>query len=197
MAPNIKHVSFIAQQLTSAHVIRSKDVDYQAPSPVVDSAAYWEWPAQPANDLSVEHIESNLIYAASQLNGASVLNAENDSYWAEENAHDVEEQHDELQTLGPQQQIDSNDYWAEASYDATSSDEYWNTESTITRITIRNPNLVEAESASYWQEKSHGRTDSDAYWQEALPSRNYWTWNVAAKTESDNYWNWASSVPAT
>lgn len=199
MAPNTKHTSLIAQQLIDLHVVRVKDVSYQVPTPVVDSASYWEWPSASPPDFSVERIESNLISSANQLSAKSELKAENDDYWAEEGDHVVLNDKLERQTA-PQEKIDSNDYWAEESYKTKSSDDYWNTASIVTRTVIhptlvRNPDLVEAESASYWQERTHGRSSSDAYWQEDLPSQNYWTWNVAAKTERDRYWEWASSVP--
>ena len=198
MAPNTKHTSLIAQQLINLQIVRVKDVDYQVPTPVVDSALYWEWPSATPPDFSIEHTESNLISSASQVNSKSQLKAENDDYWAEECDHVVLTETLERQAA-PQEKIDSNDYWAEESYETMSSDDYWNTASAVTRTVvqptvIRNPDLVEAESASYWQEKTHGRSSSDAYWQEDLPSQNYWTWNVAAKTERDDYWGWTSPV---
>lgn len=206
MAPNIKHISLHSQQqLIDFRVIRTKNNDYQTPTPVVDSASYWEWQSVP-DYFSVEHIESNVIDSSAtqlQQQSKSESRAENDDYWAEGNEHAVVEEKQQLPptAAAPQEPIDSYDYWAETSYDTKSSDDYWNTQSVVTQsivipTTIRNSNVIEAESSLYWQEKTHGRDTTDSYWQEALPSQNYWTWNSAAKTENDNYWNWASSVSA-
>lgn len=198
MAPNTKHTSLIAQQLIDLRVVRAKDIDYQAPTQVIDSASYWEWPSESSPDFSAERIELNLINSAGQVGVKSGLNAENDDYWAEESGH-AEDVQTESQTA-PQEEVDLNDYWTEKSHETNPSDDYWNTASVVTRTAIRptvirNPDFAEAESALYWQEKTHGRRRSDAYWQEDLPSQDYWTWNIAAKTERDDYWEWAASVP--
>lgn len=173
MAPNIKHASISSQRVANYQVIRLEENCFESPPLIVDSASYWEWPSQSIYDFSIEHIESNLIKSASQLNGKSTLRAENDEYWAEGNDHVDADAHIKLEASS-QEKADSKSYQTETSYESQSSNDCWNTQPIITRAVICNPNLIEAESGSYWQERTNDRTASDTYWQEAVVSENYY-----------------------
>jgi hypothetical protein len=168
MAPNRKHISPLSVQLPDLKVIRSKDQVYQPQKPVVESASYWEW-SPPSSD----------------------------DYWSESNQDD---EHDELAALpsSPQRQVESLDYWKEASQSRTESDNYWNTDSFVPPSTIRSTAVNPSESAAYWQEQTHARAIDCAnnYWAESRPSEssdgNYWQWSATVRPESDNYWQWSA-----
>jgi hypothetical protein len=195
MAPNKKHATQLSHTLANLRVIRAKNTDYQTPTSAIDSSSYWEWPSTTFIDFSVGRIDTNIVEAA-KMHFVSTLKPENDDYWAESDHIAIEKCEHQI---SPHEQINSNDYWAEESYEPTRSDDYWNTSLHLHathKTMIRNPHLVEADSDNYWQERVHDRSNSDVYWQEDWPSQNYWTWNVEAKTERDNYWDWAASVPS-
>jgi hypothetical protein len=200
MAPNRKHLSLLSVQLADSKVVRSKDQVYQPQKPVVESASYWDWSAsevEPSDLFSADHIEANLVKAASTLEAKSVNNASSDGYWSESNQDD---EYDELAPMPsyPQQQVESLDYWTEASQQRTESDNYWNTDSFVPPLTIRSTTVNPSESAAYWQEQTHVRATDCAnnYWAESRPSESsdgdYWQWPVSVHPESDNYWQWSS-----
>jgi hypothetical protein len=216
MAPNRKHISLLSVQLADLKVVRSKDQVYQPQKPVVESASYWEWSAsevEPSDLFSADHIEANLVKAASTVESKSVTNASADDYWSESN------QDDEQDTLAampssPQQQVESSvDYWRETSQQRTESDNYWSTDSVLPPSTIRTDSVVPpstirstavnpSESAAYWQEQTHvSATDcTNNYWAESRPSESsdgdYWQWSASVRPESDNYWQWSSVTVA-
>jgi len=195
MAPNRKNVDLIATHFATLQVVRPKD--YQPQQPPVDTASYWEWPttqSDPADVLSTDCIVSNLA-KSKVAEKKSATAPSSDDYWAEQDVVD------EPSVAAPQEQINSNDYWAEASHENASIDDYWNTNAAVPPFpkapvtTVRNPAVNPSYSAAYWQEVTHTSSKID-YWAESRPSESadgdYWSWKAPEHRPSDNYWNWSS-----
>jgi hypothetical protein len=208
MAPNLKKIALLSSEPLATDLAflavaspakNQQPAEAQRQSAECASPSYWDWHAEEvdaddgativvADLFSAEHLQSNLIQVAAELNrvregdGGSkfAASSSSDEYWAERvlpssgvessasaaAASSVPQNHPLNLSLE-----EEDSYWTDVRDGKLESDAYWaqpsqgdGDGSRSDRSKSPSKNELEA-SDSYWDESSRGRpTDSDAYW---------------------------------
>ena len=216
MAPNRKNIAVlelptdVASQLTvqpkflpltdpreqQQHEEARAEPQQQKPSAEIDSASYWDWPAdteaavqdkKPSMEhlFTTAHLEANLI-KDSRSNAAaapSKLVAAHDDYWCDDQQQEEEQQ----PTVSTQPQHHSNveDYWMMPANRTAFKEQV---AERLTSAAHMEDNLRVA-AASAVDTPSHTNPAHDAYW----------TWNSEQQQGQipahDSYWQWDTLTP--